>query len=164
VGQQFCSTCGERFEYRCGHCGAVAETISGFCTNCGKKLRQQTKPPTESSVKKVIVTSQKGEARQKTAIPQPMGQVGRYLILIAIIIFVGAILYIIGTSPQGEMSNWLGGSFIFGGQTPPSTPPITDTQQKPKPAPDLPRYTTDQVIAAAKNLSPDCRVPAKRTG
>ena len=164
VGQQFCSTCGERFEYRCGHCGAVAETISGFCTNCGKKLRQQTKPPTESSVKKVIVTSQKGEARQKTAIPQPMGQVGRYLILIGIIIFIGAILYAISAGPQGEPSNWLGGGFTFGGQSPPSTPPSTDAQPTPKPAPDLPRYTTDQVIAAAKNLSPDCRAPVKRTG
>jgi hypothetical protein len=116
------------------------------------------------SAKKVRRTRQEEKPKRKKAIPQPIGQVGRYLILIAIIIFVGAILYTIGTSPQGEMSNWLGGSFIFGGQTPPSTPPITDTQQKPKPAPDLPRYTISQVIAAAKNLSPDCRAPAKRTG
>jgi len=163
VGQQFCSTCGERFEYRCGHCGAVAETLSGFCTNCGRKLYQQTQLA-KPSAKKVRRTRQEEKPKRKKAIPQPIGQVSRYLILITIIIFIGAILYIIGTSPQGEMSNWLGGGFSFGGQSPPSTPPSTDAQPTPKPAPDLPRYTTDQVIAASKNLSPDCRAPAKRTG
>jgi hypothetical protein len=164
VGQKFCGTCGERFDYRCGHCGAAVKTLSGFCTNCGKKLPPQTKPPTESSAKKVIVTSQKVEASQKTAIPQPMRHVGRYLIIIGIIIFIGAILYAISTGPQGEPSNWFGGSFTFGGQSPPSTPPNTDAQPTPKPAIDLPRYTADQVIAAAKNLSPDCRVSTRRTG
>lgn len=163
VGQQLCSTCGERFEYRCGHCGAVDETLSGFCTNCGGKLYKQTQLA-KPSAKKVGRTRQEEKPKREKAIPQPISQAGRYLILIAIIVFVGAILYIIGTSPQVEISNWFGGSFIFGGQTPPSTPPITDTQQKPKPASDLPRYTTDQVISAAKNLSPDCRAPVKRTG
>jgi len=164
VGQKFCGACGEQFEYRCGHCGAAAKTLSGFCTNCGKKLHQQTQAPTESSAKKVIGTSQKEKAGQKTAIPQPMSQVGRYLILIAIIIVIVAMLYAISTGPQGEPSNWFGGNFIFGGQSPPSTPPNTDTQPTPKPAIDSPRYTTDQVIAAAKNLSPDCRLPTRRTG
>ncbi len=164
VGQQFCSTCGERFEYRCGHCGAVAETLSGFCANCGKKLHRQTQPPTESSAKKVRRTRQEEKPKRKKTIPQPIGQVGRYLILIAIIIFIGAILYAISTGPQGEPSNWFGGSFIFGGQSPPSTPPNTDAQPTPKPAIDLPRYTTNQVIAAAKKISPSCRVPTKRTG
>ena len=170
VGQKFCSTCGEQFEYRCGQCGAAVKTLSGFCTNCGKKLHQQTKPPTEFSAKRVIGTSQKEKAGQKTAIPQPMSQVGRYLILIAIIIVIVAMLYAISTGPQGEPSNWFGGNFIFGGQSPPSTPsntetpPNTDTQPTPKPAIDSPRYTTDQVIAAAKNLSPACRLPTRRTG
>jgi hypothetical protein len=116
------------------------------------------------SAKKVRRTRQEEKPKRKKEIPQPIGQVSRYLILITIIIFIGAILYIIGTSPQGEMSNWLGGGFSFGGQSPPSTPPGTDAQPTPKLAIDLPRYTTNQVIAAAKNLNPDCRAPAKRTG
>jgi flagellar basal body-associated protein FliL len=116
------------------------------------------------SAKKVRRTRQEEKPKRKKAIPQPIGQVGRYLILIAIIIFIVAILYAISTGPQGEPSNWFGGSFIFGGQSPPSTPPSTDAQPTPKPAIDLPRYTTDQVIAAAKNISPDCRLHTRRTG
>ncbi len=164
MGQKFCSTCGEQFEYRCGHCGAAVKTLSGFCANCGKKLHQQTKPPTGSSTKRIIGTSQKEKTGQKTAIPQPMSQVGRYLILIAIIIVIVAMLYAISTGSQGKPSNWFGGNFIFGGQSPPSTPSNTETQPTPKPAIDSPRYTTDQVIAVAKKLSPDCRLPTRRTG
>jgi len=158
VGQKFCGNCGQHFEYRCRHCGAVAETLSGFCTNCGGKLYQQAQLA-KPSAKKVRKTP-KGE---KT-IPSPVGQVSRYLILITIIILIGAILYAISTGPQGEMSNWFGGSFTFGGKSPPSTPPITDTQQKPESGPDLPSYTTDQVIAAAKKVSPHCRLSTRRTG
>ena len=163
VGQQLCGTCGEGFEYRCRHCGAVAETPSGFCTNCGGELCQQKQlaTPLAGTVKR---NRQEEKVQQKTTIPQPAAQIGRYLLLIAIIIFIGAIVYTVGTSPQGETPNWLGGGFIFGGQSPPSTPPSIDAQQKPKPATDLPRYKADQVITAAKNLSPDCRAPAKRTG
>jgi ribosomal protein L33 len=163
VGQKFCSNCGQHFEYRCRHCGAVAGTLSGFCTNCGGKLYQQTqmaKPP----AKMARETRKDEKPKMEKAIPQPAGQVGRYLILIVIIIFIGAILYAISTSPQDEMSNWFGSSFIFGGKSPASTPPSTDTQQKPKTDPDLPRYTTDQVIAAAKKNSPYCRLPTRRTG
>ena len=163
VGQKFCGACGQHFEYRCRHCGAVAETLSGFCTNCGGKLHQQKQPATPSA-KKVRKTPKEKIPKKGKAIPQPVGQVGRYLILIAIIIFIGAILYAISTGPQGEMTNWFGGSFIFGGKSPASTPPSTDTQQKPESGPDLPRYTTDQVIAIAKKVSPHCRLPTRRTG
>ncbi|HEX76270.1 MAG TPA: zinc-ribbon domain-containing protein [Dehalococcoidia bacterium] len=163
VGQKFCSNCGQHFEYRCNHCGAVAETLSGFCTNCGEKLYQQTQLA-KPSAKKVRKTRKEEKPKREKAIPQPAGQVGRYLILIIIIIFIGAILYAISTSPQGEMSNWFGGSFIFGGKSPASTPPSTDAQQKPESGPDLPRYTTDEVIAAAKKISPYCRLPTRRTG
>ncbi|MCJ7654485.1 MAG: hypothetical protein MUO97_04160 [Dehalococcoidia bacterium] len=116
------------------------------------------------SAKKVRKTRQEEKTKRKTAIPQPAGQVSRYLILITIIILIGAILYAISTGPQGEMSNWFGGSFTFGGKSPPSTPPITDAQQKPEPGPDLPSYTTDQVTAAAKKISPHCRLHTRRTG
>jgi predicted nucleic acid-binding Zn ribbon protein len=163
VGQKFCSTCSEQFEYRCGHCGAAVKTSSKFCSNCGKKLHQQTKLPTEFLAKRVIGTGQKGKNEQKTAIPQPISQIGRYLILIASIIFIVAILYAISTGPQGERGSWFSGSFIFGGQSPPSTPPNTETQITPKPASDSPSYTTDQVIAMAKNSSPDCRLRTRRT-
>jgi DNA-directed RNA polymerase subunit RPC12/RpoP len=164
VGQKFCSACGEQFEYRCGHCGAAVKTPSGFCTNCGKKLHQQTKTPTEFSAKRVIETSQKEKTVQKTAISQPISQVGRYLILLVIIILIAAMLYAISTGPQGKPSNWFGGNSIFGGQSPPSTPPGAEIQPTPKPATDSPHYTTNQVIAAAKNLSPYCRLHTRRTG
>ena len=163
VGQRLCSNCGQHFEYRCRHCGAVAETLSGFCTNCGGKLYQQTQLA-KHSANKVRKTRKEEKPKNEKAIPQPVGQVGRYLILIIIIIFIGAILYAISTSPQGEMSNWFGGSFIFGGKSPASTPPSTNTQQKPESGPDLPRYTTAEVIAAAKKISPYCRLPTRRTG
>ena len=163
VGQKFCSSCGQHFEYRCRHCGAVAETLSGFCTNCGGKLYQQTQSA-KPSANKVRKKHKEEKPKSEKAIPQPAGQVGRYLILIIIIILIGALLYAISTGPQGEMSNWFGGSFIFKGKSPASTPPSTDTQQKPESGPDLPLYTTDQVIAAAKKISPYCRLPTRRTG
>jgi hypothetical protein len=118
-----------------------------------------TEPPDKAATK----AHKKDKTEREKPAPQPMGQVGRYLIFIAIIIFIGAILYAVGTSSPGETSNWLG-SFIFGGKSPPSTPPTIDAQQTPKPAPDLPRYTADQVTAAARKLSPNCRAPIKRTG
>lgn len=164
VGQKFCGTCGEQFDYKCGHCGAAVKTSSGFCINCGKKLPPQTKLPTEFSAKRVMRTGQREKAVQKESIPPPKSQVGRYLILIAIIIFIAAILYAISTGAQGEQTNWFGCSFTFGGQSPPSTPPETEAQPTPEPAVDSPQYTTDQVIAAARNQSPDCRLSTRRTG
>jgi hypothetical protein len=161
VGQQFCGTCGQHFEYRCHHCGTAVRSLHGFCPSCGGKLYQQTQLAEPSARKATKPLHEK--ARQTTSTPHPLGQVGRYLIVIAIIVFLGAILYTIGTSPQAESSNWFG-NFVFGGKLPPSTPPITDGQQKPKPTSDSPSYTVDQVIAAAKKLSPDCRAPTRRTG
>ena len=164
VGQRFCSTCGQHFEYRCRHCGAAAESLSGFCTNCGGQLQKQTQPPAKPVAKEAIATRREEKTRQATVMPQAVGNVGRYLILLAIIIFIGTILYIIGTGPQGGTSNWLGGSFIFGGQSPPSTPPNTDIQQEPQPDSDSPEYTAEQVIAEAKKISPHCRLSTQRTG
>jgi hypothetical protein len=163
VGQKFCINCGQYFEYRCRHCGAVAETLSGFCTNCGGKLYQQ-KQPTKPPAKKARKTPKEEIPKKEKTIPQPVGQVGRYLILIVIIIFIGAILFAISTSPQGDLANWFGGSFTFGGKSPAPTPPTTDAQQKPESGPDLPRYTADQVIAIAKKANPHCRLPTRRTG
>ena len=164
VGQRFCSACGQHFQYRCRYCGTAVKSLSGFCTNCGGQLHQPTQSPTEPAAKKVIVTRREERTRQATAMPQTVGHVGRYLILIAIIIFMGAILYVIGTGTQGETSGWFGGSFIFGGQSPPSTPPNTNVQQEPQPDSDLPQYTTEQVIAEAKKISPHCRLSTRRTG
>jgi hypothetical protein len=76
------------------------------------------------------------------------------------------IIFAIGTSTQGDSSSWLGG-YIFGGQSPPSTPPATDStdgQLKPKSVSNSPVYAMNEVIAAAKKLSPDCRLPSRRTG
>jgi len=165
VGQYFCSTCGQRFEYRCRHCGTAVGTASGFCINCGGKLShlaQHSKPP---PIKAQQIHYGKA-ARVEETVRRPIGQIGRYLIVVAIIFFMVGIIFAIGTSTQGNSSNWLGG-YIFGGQSPPSTPPITagtDSQQKPKPVSDSPTYTMSQVIAAAKKLSPDCRLQTRRTG
>jgi DNA-directed RNA polymerase subunit RPC12/RpoP len=155
VGQYLCSTCGQRFEYRCRHCGNAIGTSSGFCTNCGGKLYHLAQH-----------THYKHAARVEHTVQQPVSQIGRYLIVVAIIFFLVGIIYAVGTSSQGDSSNWLGG-YNFGGQSPPSTPPATDGtagQQKPKPVSDSPAYTIDQVIAAAKQLSPDCRLQTRRTG
>lgn len=164
VGQQFCSTCGQHFEYRCRHCGTAVKTLSGFCTHCGKKLCQQTQSPAKPAAKEFIAVHREKKVRQAAAIPQSAGHVGRYLILIAIIVFIGTTLYIIGTGPQAGTSSWFGGGFIFGGQSPPSTPPDMDAQQESNSESDLPLYTSDQVIAEAKKISPHCRVPTRRTG
>ena len=165
VGQHFCSTCGQRFEYRCRHCGNTIGTSSGFCTNCGGKLHHlahRTKPPAN----KAEQIHHKKAARVEDTVRRPIGQIGRYLVVVAIIFFLVGIIYAVGTSSQGNSSTWLGG-YIFGGQSPPSTPPATDgtdSQQKPKSVSNSPVYTMNEVIAAAKKLSPDCRLPSRRTG
>ena len=159
VGQHVCGTCGQRFEYRCRHCGSGVGTASGFCTNCGGKLYHVAQH-----------THYRQAARVENTVRRPIGQIGRYLIVVAIIFFMVGIIFAIGTSTQGDSSNWLGG-YNFGGQSPPSSPPSsppvtsgTDVQQNPKSASDSPGYTTDQVLAAAKKLSPDCRLQTRRTG
>ena len=167
VGQQSCSSCGQHFEYRCRHCGSTVNTPSGFCSNCGEKLHHQAQMPTRPANQKVVVTPQPIRYRHQTETTRPIDQVSRYLILIAIIIFMGAILYAIGTGLQGENANWVGGGFTFGGQSPPSTPPPStpsniNTQPELKSGSDSPQYTTAQVIAAAKRVSPYCRSPSTR--
>jgi hypothetical protein len=169
VGQYLCSTCGQRFEYRCRHCGIAVGTSSGFCTNCGGKLyhlAQHASPPASG----VEHTHYRKTARVEDTARRPIGHIGRYFIVVAIVFFMVGIIFAIGTSSQGDSSNWLGG-YNFGGQsppsTPPATPPVTDGtagQQKPKPVSDSPSYTVDQVLAVAKQLSPDCRLETRRTG
>jgi hypothetical protein len=168
VGQLFCGTCGQRFEYRCRHCGTIVGTSSGFCANCGGKL-QHLQQHTAHSINKVEQTYHGKAARVKNTVKQPIGHIGRYLIVVAIIFVMVGIVFAVGTSTQGNSSNWLGG-YNFGGQSPPSAPPSTPSvtdgtngQQKPKPVSDSPVYTMDQVIAAAKQLSPDCRLQTART-
>jgi hypothetical protein len=161
VGQYFCSTCGQRFEYRCRHCGNAIANSSGFCTSCGGKLSnlpQHTQP--------IPKKAEQTYHRQAAKVERPARQIGRYLVVVAIIFFIVGIIFAIGTSTQGASSNWLGG-FTFGGQSPPSTAPVTDStngQQKQKSVSDAPTYTVNQIIAAAKKLSPECRLQSRRTG
>ena len=155
VGQHVCGICGQRFEYRCRHCGSGVGTTSGFCTNCGGKLHHVAQH-----------THYRQAARVENTVRRPIGQIGRYLIVVAIIFFMVGIIFAIGTSTQGDSSNWLGG-YNFGGQSPPSTPPATDgtdVQQKPKSVSNSPVYAMNEVIAAAKKLSPGCRLQTRRTG
>ena len=165
VGQHFCSTCGQRFEYRCRHCGSGVGTASGFCTNCGGKL-YHVAHHTEPLANKAEHIHHIKATRVEDTVRRPVSQIGRYLIVVAIIFFMVGIIFAIGTSTQGDSSNWLGG-YIFGGQSPPSTPPATngtDSQQKPKSVSNSPVYAMNEVIAAAKKLSPDCRLQTRRTG
>ncbi len=164
LGQQVCDNCGERFEYRCANCGITAGTISGFCTNCGGELLRHTQSA-KPQTKKTKITHRKGrKAEQQKGTPEPLSKIGAYFGLVAIILCILAILYFVGTSPQGEPSKWLGGRFIFQGKTPPTTPPSAEVNKKPVAAPDLPRYSAELITAVAKKQSPDCRAPTKRVG
>jgi hypothetical protein len=50
IGQRFCTSCGETFQYNCAHCRGLIDPTSRFCTNCGAMLhfptQQQSQPPT----------------------------------------------------------------------------------------------------------------------
>ncbi len=179
VGQRFCGNCGERFEYRCGRCGASTESGSGFCTSCGSKLPKE-KPPAEPPINR-INTLNEARTEARNVKHQPQGKAGRYFILIAVIIFIGAILFVIGVSSQGGTSNFLGGGFTFGGKAPPSTPSTTPTPSPNTPSPpaqpttnpepptvkppiDSPHLTSSQVINVVERLSPECRPPSTGSG
>ena len=101
---------------------------------------------------------------QQKATPQPIGKLGSYLAFVTLIFIIGATLYLIGTTSQGEFPKLSLGKFIFQGEAPPPTPPSTEPVQEPVPTPNLPHYTADQVITIAKESNPECRAPAKRTG
>lgn len=163
VGQLFCGTCGQRFEYRCRHCGNTIANSSGFCTSCGGKLSHLAQYTGHPSIKAQHSPHSKTSRVESTA-RQPIGHIGRYFIVVATIFLMVGIIFAVGTSTQGNSSTWLGG-YSFGGQSPRSTPPVTDgtkEQQKPKPVSDSPSYTIDQVIAAARQLSPDCKLQTIR--
>jgi hypothetical protein len=61
VGQRFCATCGQMFQYRCPYCSGIADPASRFCPNCGVLLgwevwqqpgwspQQPTRPPSAPS-------------------------------------------------------------------------------------------------------------------
>ena len=52
MGQRFCGTCGQQFEYRCQHCGATFDEVSKFCISCGARLnwpREQEPKPTQGT-------------------------------------------------------------------------------------------------------------------
>jgi hypothetical protein len=161
VGQLFCGVCGQRFEYRCRHCGNSVADASGFCTSCGGKLYHRPQH-----------VAYRHEAKVEHTVQRPMGQIGRYMVVIAIIVFMVGIIYMVGTSSQGDSSNWLGG-YNFAGQSPPSTPPSTTSpdsqplaqpESEPQTVSNSNLYTVDQVIAAAKKFSPDCRLQTGQAG
>jgi DNA-directed RNA polymerase subunit RPC12/RpoP len=171
IGQQVCSACGEKFEYRCAQCSAIVEAGRTFCTNCGAKLYKQTRLIGPSSESGKRIHQQRQKAKQRKTSSLSIGQLGAFLGFIAIVLCLGAIFYSIGTDSQGQSSSGLGRGFIFSGK-PPTSPPNTEAKNEqasvpapvPTPVPDLPRYTADQVTTVAKSLSPDCQALAKRTG
>ena len=165
LGQSFCGTCGQRFEYRCRHCGIAVADSTGFCINCGGKLSSlpsQTQPASH----KAVPAHHRQTHKVEQTTQRPMAQIGRYMIVVAVIAFMVGIIYYIGSSTQVSSSSSLGG-FSFGGQPPPSTPPATNGipyQISTEPESDLPSYTMSEVIEAAQKMSPQCRLQTRRTG
>jgi hypothetical protein len=166
IGQYYCDTCGQRFEYRCHACGTPISGTSGFCSNCGKKLTNLPQhvpaPPLASKQTQYSKTPITEHATKHR-----VGAVGRYLIIVAFIFLMVGIVYVVGASTQDSSSGWMGG-YSFGGQSPPSSPPPstsgTVSQKDPKTASDLPSYTMNEVLELATQFSPDCRLLTRRTG
>jgi len=108
-----------------------------------------------------------GETRQKKASPPPRGWLYAFLGFIAIVLCIGAILYIGAGSPGGSSAG-LDGGFIFGevpSATAPTPPPSTEPEPEPVLVPYVPLYTADEVTTLAeKNLSPDCQVAVSGGG
>lgn len=167
IGQKACRACGEKFEYRCVHCGAVAETVSKFCTKCGGVLHQPTQLLIPSPEMGRGTYQEAGETRQIKASPPSRGWLYAFLGFIAIVLCIGAILYI-GAGPPGGSSAGLDGGFIFRevpSATAPTPPPSTEPEPEPVSVPYVPLYTADEVTTLAeKNLSPDCRAIASGRG
>jgi DNA-directed RNA polymerase subunit RPC12/RpoP len=165
VGQYFCVTCGQRFEYRCHTCGTPISGSSGFCSNCGKKLSNTPQRVPTPSIKSEQIHHRQA-ARIEHATQHRAGAIGRYFIIVVVIFLVVGIVYAVGASTQNNASGWTGG-YSFGGQSPPSTPPpatdSTVTQQDQKTASDAPSYTMSEVIELAQQFSPDCRLQTRRT-
>ena len=42
VGQEFCQSCGQRFQYNCPHCGAVVDATLINCPGCRESLNWPT--------------------------------------------------------------------------------------------------------------------------
>jgi len=167
IGQSFCGTCGQRFEYRCRHCGTAVADSSGFCTSCGGKLSSVPLQTRLGATQKAVPAYHRQTHKVEHTMQRPIVQIGRYIIVVVVILFMVGIIYYVGSSTQVSSSNWLGG-YSFGGQSPPSTPPVTDgihTEQTPEPATDSPSYTVNAVIDVATKMSPECRLQTiRRTG
>jgi len=167
IGQNFCGACGQRFEYRCKHCGTPIGDSSGFCTNCGGKLSHLPRP-TQSAAKKAVSGHIARPVKMHSTMQRTAGHIGRYFIVAAVLFVLVVCIYVVGSSTQGNSSDWMGG-YSFGGQSPPSTPPAnssTSNQQTPTsdPTSDSPVVSVSDVIAAARNYSPTCQLLTRRTG
>jgi hypothetical protein len=166
VGQYFCGTCGQRFEYRCQACGTPISGSSGYCGNCGKRLSSIPKQAPTPSVKTGYPHHRQAPGLESSK-RHGIGPIGRYLIIVIVIFVMVGIIYAIGSSTQNNSSGWVGG-YSFGGQSPPSTPPPATngivSQHDTKPVSDSPSYTMNEVIDLASKFSPDCRLQTRRTG
>ena len=56
IGQRFCGSCGEQFQYNCPHCNTIVDTSFNTCPTCGTELswgfQQQTPPPASQDKRK----------------------------------------------------------------------------------------------------------------
>ncbi len=160
VGQRGCRICGQWFEYRCAHCGVIAETLSEFCTGCGEGLCQQRQ----------LMEPLPHEARTYQGQQWAYGYGGEWpqirksnawlgpFIGAAAVICIMAILLASGMGSQGGASEGSDFGFVFE-ETPAASAPPASTEAEPEPVvvPDLPQYTADEIVMLAASLSPDCR-------
>ena len=103
LGKRFCTTCGERFRYKCPQCDADIEPGSRFCSNCavelnwGQQQQQETFPEVEKEVKQneKMVDEVLGERR-----PQKKKTVTWLIIFIVVVLCIVA-LFVLDTLFHG---------------------------------------------------------------
>ena len=67
LGQQFCTVCGERFQYRCPQCSADIKPGSSFCPGCAVELNWGVPQQATTISEEVKVVDHEKEGEYKLA-------------------------------------------------------------------------------------------------
>jgi len=148
VGQNFCTGCGERFEYKASGEGEPSEAPPTMSTMAGQPVWPPASPESH---------------HRPTGFWAFLGTVGAILCLGAVFLLV-----VIGSGAGSKAS---GGGFSFKQLLPgPSLLPLIPKpvpepepeeilqQEKPDEVTGSSRYPKEMVIAVAKKVSPECRI------
>ncbi len=93
VGQLYCRSCGERFEYICSCCNGTISLPSRFCANCGAKLNQPGPPNAEMApIKSVNYPDVRGINQYSISGKQPKANSSSILGFIGLIIGIAVIV------------------------------------------------------------------------